>query len=150
MKRFLGMILVMLCVSVRANEALQSTVDAYFSTYAKRTDFEAFMAFYAEDAKLNDVIYGHVAENKTQIASFFDWSSGQFSTLDSQPTLTITQQMINQHSVVTKGTFNAFSFNGKTMGPWEFVIWQEFNASGKIVLQEDWINYTPKKIMVGE
>ncbi|MFC0116511.1 nuclear transport factor 2 family protein [Pseudoalteromonas xiamenensis] len=150
MKRFLGLILVMLCASVSANDSLQSTVDAYFSTYAKRTDFETFMAFYAEEAILKDVVYGYVAKNKAQIASFFDWSSGQFSTLDSQPTLTITQQMINQHSVVTKGTFNAFSFNGKTMGPWEFVIWQEFNASGKIVLQEDWINYTPKKIMVGE
>ena len=120
----------------------------YFAVYAARKDFKRFMAFYAEDAELQDVVYGYHAHNKTEIAAFYDWNRGQFSVLTAGPILQVTRQVISGLQVITEGQFNQFQFNGQTLGPWEFIIWQEYSEQGLVQKQTDWINYSPKKILI--
>jgi hypothetical protein len=51
--------------------------------------------------------------------------------------------------VVAQGYFKPFSYDGKSFGPWRFVIILEFNDDGKIVREIDWINYTPRENFLG-
>ncbi len=130
---------------------LKKVASDYFTTYQKRSDFKKFMSFYAHDAQLDDLVYGHLAQNKKQIAAFFDWNRDDVEVLDGKKTFTIEHQVINKQLVITKGLFNRFKYNGKVMGPWRFVMWHKFDDNNKIIYQEDWINYTPKKdFLVGE
>ena len=46
-------------------------------------------------------------------------------------------------------TFHEFSYDGSKLGPWLFVIIQEFNSDNKIIKQTDWINYTPRDNFLG-
>jgi predicted ester cyclase len=121
---------------------------AYFTVYAARQDFNSFMAFYADNAELHDVIYGYSAKNKSDIAAFFAWERGDFSTAVPGPILNVTRQVVSGHQVITTGQFNPFKYNGQLLGPWEFVIWQQYSAEGLILQQKDWINYSPKKILI--
>lgn len=133
-----------------ASTLIESRVDEYFETYQQRQDFSAFMAFYAEDAVLKDIVYEIEVSGKGNIAEFFDWSRGSFSVADDGPILSVNSHFIDGNSVVTRGVFHSFSFNGKEMGPWDFIILQRFDQHGLIEYQEDWINYLPKQIQVGE
>ena len=128
---------------------LQKISHQYFSVYAKRQDFAALMAFYADNATFDDMIYGNQLTNKQQISDFLNWHQGEFSLTQGQPVLEITAQVISDKEVVTRGYFNAFTYNGHTMGPWHFVIWQQFNPQGLITAQTDWINYTPRADFLG-
>jgi ketosteroid isomerase-like protein len=121
---------------------------AYFSVYAARQDFHRFMTFYADNAQLHDVIYGYSAHGKSDIAAFFAWDRGDFSTVASGPILQVTRQVVSGDQVITTGQFNQFHYNGQKLGPWEFVIWQQYSADGLILQQQDWINYSPKKILI--
>ncbi|MCB1055435.1 MAG: nuclear transport factor 2 family protein [Acidobacteria bacterium] len=123
---------------------------SYFDVYAERSDFDRFMSFYADDAYLKDVVYGNEVRGKENIRRFFDWNGGNFKAVGPGPALTIEAQIVSGEIVVTRGVFNRFEYGGKVLGPWEFVIWQQFNESGEIIRQEDWINYSPKEIHVGE
>ena len=51
--------------------------------------------------------------------------------------------------MVSQGYFHQFSFNGQILGPWLFVITQDFDKNNKIIKQTDWINYTPRKKFLG-
>ena len=51
-------------------QAWQEQVHAYLNTYQQRDDFHQFMAFYAQDAVLEDMVYGHRAEGKSAISDF--------------------------------------------------------------------------------
>ncbi|WP_130635666.1 nuclear transport factor 2 family protein [Alteromonas sp. KUL49] len=133
-----------------ASTALTSTVNEYFEVYQQRKDFNSFMAFYSENAVLKDVVYELEVAGKGNIAEFFDWSRGSFSAAGDGPILSVNSHFIDGNSVVTRGVFHRFSFNGKEMGPWDFIILQRFDQHGLIEYQEDWINYSPKQIQVGE
>ncbi|MCB1645773.1 MAG: nuclear transport factor 2 family protein [Pseudomonadales bacterium] len=136
--------------AIEQSSALKGTALSYFGVYARRSDFEKLMSFYAPDAVLEDIVYGNVATGKTEIRKFLDWNRGTFSIPDAGLALVVKDQKITGNTVITRGTFNPFEYNGKAMGPWEFVIWQEFDDARQIVHQEDWINYTPKQILIGE
>ncbi len=116
----------------------------YFEVYKQRKNFEQFISFYSEDAVVEDLVYGHIAVGKEQIAAFFDWNKGDFSAAEKGDILQIEAQLVSDLEVVTKGTFKRFTYFGEELGPWRFVIYQRFNSQGKIEAQEDWINYTPK------
>lgn len=124
-------------------------VEEYFSVYAKRDDFERFMSFYAENSKFEDIIYGNTFKNKTQIKEFLNWNKGDFEFPNGTRTLTLTKQVIDNNVAVTEGYFHQFSYNGQKLGPWLFVIIQEFDTNKKIIRQTDWINYTPRKEFLG-
>ena len=131
------------------NTDLQKISQQYFSVYAKRQDFAALMAFYADNATFDDMIYGNQLTNKQQISDFLNWHQGDFTISPDLPVLEITSQVISGKEVVTQGYFNAFTYNGHPMGPWHFVIWQQFNPQGLITAQTDWINYTPRADFLG-
>ena len=133
-----------------AQDLIQEAVSGYFETYSSRKDFDKFMQYYAGDAVLKDVVYGVEVHGQEKIRNFFDWGRGSFSLVKAGPILVITDQVISDNNVVTAGYFEEFYFNDQKLGPWEFIIWQQYNEFGKIKKQDDWINYSPKKIMVGE
>ena len=132
-----------------ANHSVEQLAKAYFQTYAARIDFDSFMSFYADDAVLLDVVYEQTVAGKANIARFFDWSRGDFKRVAHGPILTVSKQLVSGNTVVTQGTFNAFVYNQQQLGPWAFIMWHEFDVDGKITHQQDWINYSPKKILLG-
>ena len=140
------------CSAMTASGLLSTSFEQrakdYFTVYAARQDFDRFMAFYADNASVNDVVYGFTAQGKTNISAFFDWHRGQFSTALPGPILHVTRQVVAGDQVITEGQFHQFKYNGQTLGPWEFVIWQQYSAKGLILQQQDWINYSPKKILI--
>lgn len=146
------LVLVFTCFQAQAlaDSDLSQTVSEYYQVYSERKDFNQFMAFYAEDATLNDVVFGFKAANKTELRNFFDWSRGEFKLKEHGPILIVKEQVISGSTVITSGHFVPFVYNGNELGPWEFVIWHEFNEQGKIQSQQDWINYGPKKFLFGQ
>ncbi len=138
------------CSSInQKNNNLAQVVDNYYSVYSQRNDFERLMAFYAENAKFEDIIYGNNLQNKTEIRNFLAWDKGEFKLLSGEATLAVTKQVIGENTVMTEGYFHKFSYNGQKLGPWLFVIVHEFDANYKIIKQTDWINYTPRKDFLG-
>jgi hypothetical protein len=138
------------CATTQKNDhQLTQVVEDYFSVYSQRTDFERFMAFYADNAQFNDIIYGNSLKNKAEIKDFLAWGKGEFSILSGDRVLTVTKQVLGQNTAITEGYFHAFSYDGQKLGPWLFVIIQEFDATHKIIKQTDWINYTPKEHFLG-
>lgn len=127
---------------------LLAKAEAYYRLYAERTDFDAFMAFYAENAELRDMGYGSHLQSKAAIADFFDWNRGDVTVLEGA-SLSVDNHVVQGNTVVTRGHFTRFMYRDVQMGPWYFVIWLEFDDKGQIVRQTDWINYTPKEQFVG-
>lgn len=136
-------------VPVRSTTSVEDTARSYFEVYARRSDFDRFMNFYAQDAVVSDVIYGNEVAGKANIREFFDWERGGFRVVKPGPILEVETQTISGNTVITRGAFKEFEYGGSKMGPWDFLISLQFNDVGKIIRQEDWINYTPKKILIG-
>jgi len=118
-----------------------SAAKKYFEIYSERQNFEAFMAYYADNAVLEDIVSGLTFNNKQEIRTFLDWHKGDFIMPDSGQLFSINKQIVQNNTVVTQGEFHAFNYNGRDLGPWAFVIVQEFNQQQRIVKQSDWINY---------
>ena len=135
--------------SAKSHVSVAMTVEEYFSVYSKRNDFERFISFYAENATFEDIVYGNTFKNKIQIKEFLNWNKGKFELPNGTRALTVTKQVIDNNIAVTEGYFHQFSYNGQKLGPWLFVIIQEFNENNKIISQTDWINYTPRKNFLG-
>lgn len=122
----------------------------YFDTYAARQDFTRFIDFYASDAAVVDVIGNDKVQGVEAIAAFFDWRRGDFQRAIEGPILIVTHQLISGNTVITRGQFNAFVYNGEPLGPWDFLIWQVYDDAQQIQQQHDWINYTPGKTILGD
>ncbi|MEO0368593.1 MAG: nuclear transport factor 2 family protein [Pseudomonadota bacterium] len=129
--------------------SVKSTAQEFLAVYAARNDFEALMDYYADEAQLEDLIFGHLAENKAQISAFLNWNDGKFSLPDGPPALRTTNLNVDGNTVVAQGHFTPFYYDGNSHGPWKFVIILEFNGAGKIIKQTDWINYTPRNKFLG-
>lgn len=134
--------------SVMTETQLRNTAAQFFKTYSKRQDFDAFLAFYSESIVLEDLVYGERVQGKSALKGFYRWHSGEVELIGEQA-LEVKEQLFSGNQVVTRGIFLPFYFHGKKMGPWRFVIWQEFDERGRIVKQFDWINYTPKETFIG-
>lgn len=122
--------------------------EQYFSLYAERKQFDSFLDMYSDDIVLEDLVYGNRVVGKKALSKFFRWNSGDVELLE-PVTLYVTSQVVDGYTVITRGHFTRFKFNGNEMGPWRFVIWLEFDEFGKISKQFDWINYTPKDAFLG-
>ncbi|PKI16030.1 hypothetical protein CXF71_10255 [Colwellia sp. 12G3] len=134
--------------SINNNEMSQIVVD-YFNVYSQRNDFNLLMSFYDDNAQFEDIIYGNSLKTKREIKEFLAWDKGEFTALSGGQILTITKQIQDGNTVVTQGFFHEFIFDGQRMGPWLFIIYQEFNSQNKIIKQTDWINYTPREDFLG-
>lgn len=138
------------CTSTRNNHTdLFEIVDDYFNVYSQRTDFERLMYFYDNNVQFEDIVYGNIFKNKKEVREFLAWDRGEFKILSDDRALTVTKQVIEKNTVVTQGFFHKFSYDGQVLGPWLFVIVQEFNSQNKIIKQTDWINYTPRENFLG-
>lgn len=146
MKLLLLLLLVLFNFRVDAASTVNyhQVANDFFQTYKERKDFEKFLTFYAEDVVFEDVFYQVNLTNKEQFEAFYDWHKGSFDRLDNQHILNIETIVIEQGRVVARGEFLPFRYDGKSMGPWPFAIWLEFNQEGKIIKQQDWINYSHK------
>lgn len=127
---------------------IHKTVEQFFKTYSQRQDFDSFLAFYSESIVLEDLVYGERVHGKEALRGFYRWDSGEVKLIDGEA-LKVTKQLVSSNQAVTRGVFLPFYFHGKKMGPWRFVIWQEFDENGHIIKQFDWINYTPKETFIG-
>lgn len=138
------------CASTSNNHNdLSKIVGDYFSVYSHRNDFERLMSFYENNVQFEDIIYGNSFKTKREIKEFLAWDKGEFTVLSGERILTITKQIQEGNTVVTQGFFHEFIYNGQKMGPWLFIIDQEFNSQNKIIKQTDWINYTPREDFLG-
>lgn len=153
MIKFLPIVIAMLagisgCSGETGQAQLKQTVQDYYHTYAERQDFEGFMDYYADEALLEDVVYGHVAHGREQIRGFFNWENNDFR-LTGDVALVVKEMTIDKNTVITSGYFTPFYFSGDSLGPWRFIIKHRFNDAGKIIYQTDWINYTPRSMLEG-
>lgn len=114
--------------------------EAFFQVYAERSDFEAFLDFYAEDAVVEDIVNGDLIAGRDAIRTFFDWSNPRVVQTRDQA-LVLSSLAVEGRSAVARGHFTEFLYDGKPLGPWRFVIVLELGAAGKIRRQEDFINY---------
>ncbi|SFD13434.1 hypothetical protein [Pseudoalteromonas denitrificans] len=137
------------CASTNKRNNLAQVVEDYFIIYSERNDFEGLMSFYANNAQFEDMIYGNSLKNKAEIRNFLAWDKGEFKVLSTEQALTVTKQVLGDKTAVTEGFFHAFSYDGKKLGPWLFIIVQEFDSNNKIIKQVDWINYTPRSNFLG-
>lgn len=138
------------CVSSNnAKPDYRALTEQYFAIYTQRQDFEALMAMFAEDARLEDMIYGFHAKDKSAIRAFLNWHDQQFKLPEGRPSMVVQKQMVDGNKAAVEGYFTPFEYQGKAMGPWRFLIWLEFNDEGKIIREVDWINYTPRKDFLG-
>ncbi|MBQ4861227.1 nuclear transport factor 2 family protein [Pseudoalteromonas sp. MMG013] len=148
-RAYFGLVMMCLlsaCASRPNTSALSVIVEDYIQVYGERTDFVRFIDFYATDAIFEDMVYGHTASNRKAIANFFDWTANKVAVLDNKAVLVVTDKLIDVHSkhVILSGYFNRFRYQGNELGPWRFLIKLQFGSDGKILYQQDWINYTPK------
>lgn len=134
--------LLMLSPFVVAKDEIRATALDLFDTFKQRKDFERFLTFYDKNVKFEDVFHKVKLTNKAQFLDFYDWQKGDFDRLSNQFILQLDTLVIDGNSAVAQGTFLPFKFNGEKMGPWDFVIWLEFNEQGKVISQRDWINYS--------
>ncbi|CAH9049606.1 hypothetical protein PSECIP111951_00357 [Pseudoalteromonas holothuriae] len=128
---------------------LATVVAQYIEVFQKRQDFERLLTFYAPNAQLEDMIYGHVAADKKAIAKFYDWPNNKVEVLEGKALFCVSQKIIDtqQRVVIFTGQFHRFSYSGMELGPWRFLIKLQFNEQGKIIYQQDWINYTPRTLI---
>ncbi|GAB5380998.1 MAG: hypothetical protein Alis3KO_17820 [Aliiglaciecola sp.] len=127
---------------------IERNAKSFFEVYTHRNDLDQFMTFYAPDAQLQDLVYGEVVSGHAAIRGFYQWDVGNVELIGTD-SLQVKEQVIQGNTVVTRGVFLPFKYHGQTMGPWRFIIWQEYNSQGKIIKQYDWINYTPKETFIG-
>ena len=147
---FITVLVLQGCTTTLQTQAnIETVAKQYFTVYAERQNFEKLLSFYDEKADLEDLGYGHHAKSKQEIEQFFAWNDGKFSLVNKGPALVVQKQVVDGNKTVTEGYFTKFTYNGKTMGPWRFLIWLEFNEQGKIIRHVDWINYTPKEDFIG-
>lgn len=152
MRIILSLLIILLlsgCVSTSKNIKLTQVVKGYFDIYSKREDFNKFMTYYADNAQFKDIIYGNSFKNKVAIGNFLNWNKGEFKILNGNSALTVTRHTFGKNTAITEGFFHAFSYDGEKLGPWLFIITQEFDYNNKIIQQTDWINYTPRGNFLG-
>ena len=150
MKIFTFLLLFSLSFNALALSDYKQIAEEFFQVYKERKQFDKFLTFYAKGMKFEDVYYRIKLTDKNQFSEFYDWHKGDFDRLDNQHILRLDNLVIEGNQAVAKGEFLRFGYNGKKMGPWPFVIWLEFDQHGKIVKQQDWINYSQVDSKKGE
>ncbi|BDX05504.1 hypothetical protein MACH26_10250 [Planctobacterium marinum] len=123
-------------------------MSTFFAIYDARENFEQLLSYYASDAVLIDVVYGHCAKGKQAIREFLRWGDPLLK-LNEGNSLSIQKQLLNGDTGVTIGTFEPITYGGQSYSYWKFVIIQTFDENGLIQKQVDWINYLPREDFPG-
>lgn len=128
-------------------EAVERQAMAYFQTYADRTDWEEFCAYYRADLHFEDVLLQMQLDSLWQFQRFYNWPDTNFAKLSpTQDALVINTLVCNDSVAVAKGYFTPFRWYGQLMEPeWgmEATFWLFFDENLKIYKQIDWIEYDP-------
>ena len=146
------LIFISLCfpIFLSAKPITKELTEDFFRIYAERKDFNAFMEYYADEVVFEDVLFDTQLNGKDKLADFFDWHRGEFKRQGTNSILELKELVINGNIAIAQGVFYQFMYNDKLMGPWKFMMRLEFNDKGKIISHQDWINYTPKTIKIGQ
>lgn len=152
---FLLILLVVACVKPPIKEpnrkaAIEATAKAFFDTYAERTDWEKFCAFYREDLQFQDILLQLELDSLWQFKRFYNWPDTNFSKLSpEQAILEVHQLLVNDSVAIASVHFNPFYWYGqKIESPWgmEAVFELHFDENLKIKKQIDWIEYAPETL----
>lgn len=138
-------IVLLLCYAYSRNNVgrkaeIKGVVDAYYSVYMERTNFESFLSFYDDQALLEDIVSGERIVGKKNLTNFFNWDHKGLKK-NERNSLVIYDQVIDENKVVTRGYFTPFLWKESKFDAMHFVTLLYFNDSGKISKQIDWINY---------
>lgn len=136
---FLLSLLVLSCKKKETNSIEDTTVRLY-EVYAARTDFEQFLSFYDNEMVLEDFIFGERIVGKANFRAFFDWPNPKFQLLEDSA-LVVEDITANGNKAIVRGYFKRFKWGDHTTERMHFTTILEFNADGKIVKHQDWINY---------
>ncbi len=134
------MLLFSSCSTQQNGPNIQNIVSEYYQVYQERNDFQKFLDYYDEAVVLEDIILGERVFTKVELEKFFDWENASFAKRDSVA-LVITEQIVEEKQVVSKGYFTPFTWNDSTFEAMHFTTLLTFNEKGKIQKQVDWINY---------
>ncbi len=130
-------------------QLVQQQAQAFFDTYAERSDWEKFCSFYREDMQFHDVILQLHLDSLWQLKRFYQWDSegDQFQKLSpDQEHLAVESLVANDSVAVARGRVNPFYYSGHLIDvEWgmDFTIWLHFDDSLRITKQIDWMEYDP-------
>lgn len=133
-------------------EAVRSVAEDFFATFADRSDWQKFCAFYREDMVFEDVLLQIKLDSLWQFKKFYKWDeeAGNFQKLTpEQKHLTIKTLVVNDSVAVGRGRFHPFYYYGELIDPdWgmEATIWLYFDEHLKIRKQVDWIEYDDRAL----
>lgn len=134
---------------MRLENEVRQQAERYFETFAARSDWQAFTAFYAEDVHFKDVILQLELDSLWQLKRFYNWEGegDRFRKLSpDQKHLELESLVVEGHTAVGRGHLNPFYYDGNLVDTdWgmDFTIWLTFNEELKIVTQRDWFEYDP-------
>lgn len=128
---------------------IEERAQAYFATYAERSDWEHFCSFYREDLHFHDVILQLQLDSLWKFKRFYQWDQegDRFRKLSpEQQHLQIESLLTDDSTAVARGRVNPFYYDGYLIdSEWgmEFTIWLYFDEDFRIRRQIDWIEYDP-------
>lgn len=134
-------------VHISADLHTELVAQAFFKTFAERTDWEKFCSYYREDMQFEDIILQIKLDSLWQFQRFYKWNDtiNVFTKLNpNQEHLTIFSLITDSLTAVARGRFNPFYYNEQLVDPFwgmEFTIWLYFDDQRKIIKQIDWIEY---------
>ncbi|MFY9243646.1 MAG: nuclear transport factor 2 family protein [Polaribacter sp.] len=142
---FYKKLLIVICVfqiigCSKKDKTIQKDVNNYYSIYKERKDLDAFLNYYNENIVLEDIVNGDKIIGKEKLTAFFNWNVEGLKMLSKQ-SLVITEQIIENKKVVTKGYFTPFEWSGVKFEAMHFTTILIFNDKNKIIKHIDWINY---------
>ena len=144
-------VLIFSCGSPSSEESNCELSSAYFEHYAQRTDWDSFLERYAADVVFEDVILCKHLDGRNAFSAFYDWPDSLFLKHPDYPaTLVLKQLECSDSTAVGTGYFNPFYYSGHLFSDtmhMRFTIWLEFNQSGQIVHQSDFIEYPPEILL---
>lgn len=139
---------VVLFSTAYAQHTLQETVERYIQTYQSRTDWPAFLDFYADSVYMEDMNLGLSFKEKKEFAKFYDWPNEAFQKLSTeQNTFILDELTVGENHAIIRGRFQPFYWKGE-LQQWSgnFLITLYFNSAHKIVRQYDFVRY-PKRFL---
>lgn len=130
-----------------ASAAVEQQAQAYFATYAERSNWEAFCAYYREDLQFEDIYLQIELDSLWKFKRFYNWlDTGFAKTSPEAPALVVESLVCNDSVAVASVYFTPFYWYGQLIEPeWgmDATIWLFFDENQKIYCQIDWIEYDP-------
>ena len=130
-------------------QEVRSTAEAYFETFAERTDWDKLCSFYREDLHFKDIMLQLDLDSLWKFKRFYKWDEegDRFRKLTpEQKHLSLESLVVEGNTAVGRGRVNPFYYDGALIdSEWgmEFTIWLRFDDDLKITEQIDWMEYDP-------